>query len=65
MEGTRNQDHERVPGAGRHFREETETPAGPAADVIVTTLGPLQVTAEEDTGGDPYNHTGTFKRTIR
>lgn len=49
-----------------HFREQTTDEREDRNDATIAhDGGRLEVSADEDTGGDPYNHTGTFKRTTR
>ncbi len=50
--------------APQPFREQAD--AGEAADP--TTLdfeGRIRVSSDDDLGGDPYNHTGRFRRNVR
>ncbi|HEX7082184.1 MAG TPA: hypothetical protein VF329_14335 [Gammaproteobacteria bacterium] len=46
---------------------EAEDPAdGSAADEATLSFdGRLEVSADEDTGADPYNRTGRFERLVR
>jgi len=49
-----------------HFRDQGEQ--DDAARNDATTLafeGRMQVTGDDDAGGDPYNRTGRFRRTVR
>lgn len=50
-----------------HFRDQGE-PNGGEARQDATTLafeGLMKVTGDDEVGGDPYNRTGRFKRTVR
>lgn len=55
---------EHAPGAPQSFRDQAEDST--AADS--TTLefeGRIRVAGDDDAGGDPYNHTGRFRRNVR
>ena len=50
-----------------HFRDQGEPNEG-AARGDATTLafeGLMGISGDDDLGGDPYNRTGRFKRTVR
>ena len=55
--------------SARRFREQAaDQTAGRAeaeAVVVLTTNLPLEVNMTDEPGGDPYNHTGSFKRLYR
>jgi hypothetical protein len=49
-----------------HFRDQGDK--DDAAPIDATTLafeGRMRVSGDDDAGGDPYNRTGRFKRTVR
>ena len=49
--------------APQTFREqEAREPADPTT---VTFEGRIRVSSDDDSGGDPYNHTGRFRRNVR
>jgi hypothetical protein len=63
MEGTRQSDQGASPE--RRYREQ---PGEPVAGADVLPAGsqlPLEVCMTDEPGGDPYNHTGSFKRVFR
>ena len=59
----------------RHFREQSEGADAGSIEIGITTEaplevetrseGPLEVNMTNEPGGDPYNHTGSFKRIYR
>jgi hypothetical protein len=55
--------------AARHFREEDgELAAGASRDldeISIQTGLPIEVNMTDEPGGDPYNHTGRFRRSFR
>jgi len=66
MEGTRQAPS--ADDAPRHFREEPESRTGDdeeEVEVGVRTEAPLEVNMTDEPGGDPYNHTGNFKKLYR
>jgi hypothetical protein len=50
-----------------HFRDQGEPNDGGARNDATTLAfeGLMKVSGEDDLGGDPYNRTGRFKRTVR
>lgn len=51
----------------QHFRDQGE-PSDVETPRDATTLafeGHMKVSGDDDAGGDPYNRTGRFKRTVR
>ena len=50
--------------ANLHFREQSEQDEPTRDDTTVSFHGTMKVTTDE-TGGDPYNRTGSFKRLVR
>jgi len=63
MESTRQV--EPTAPSGRHFREQGEAPEGASPEVTPQSELPLEVNMTDEPGGDPYNHTGNFKRLYR
>lgn len=66
MEGTRQTPP--ADNAPRHFREDPEGWTGDDEDEVevgVRTEAPLEVNMTDEPGGDPYNHTGSFKKLYR
>ena len=69
MEGTRSPNQ--PPQAPRHFREQSD--GAPQADdqprpgdeVEIRSIPLLEVHMTDEPGGDPYNHTGRFRRNFR
>jgi hypothetical protein len=64
MDHTRNP----TPAAGvskRHYNEHALDDGEPSPDAAIEIEGNLALPEDEDTGGDPYNHTGRFKRSVR
>jgi hypothetical protein len=55
--------------AARRFREEGEEPEAPEAreaeEIVLRTNLPLEVHMTDEPGGDPYNHSGRFRRMFR
>jgi hypothetical protein len=55
--------------APRHFREADDGPAhatsGSIEEIAVSTGLPLEVNMTDEPGGDPYNHSGRFRRIFR
>lgn len=51
--------------AERHFREQPEERTETFTEVGLTAEAPLEVNMTDEPGGDPYNHTGRFKRMFR
>ena len=49
----------------RRFREQADGPDAPSIEVGVQADAPLEVNMTDEPGGDPYNHTGSFKRMYR
>ena len=49
----------------RRFREQADGDKGERGDATLSFEGTLKINRDEDTGGDPYNHTGRFKKSIR
>jgi hypothetical protein len=45
-----------------HFRDQSD---GARNDATLAFEGLMRVSGDEDVGGDPYNRTGRFKRTVR
>jgi hypothetical protein len=50
-----------------HFRDQGEANDGGARNDTTTLAfeGRMTVTGDDEFGGDPYNRTGRFKRTVR
>jgi hypothetical protein len=63
MQGTRNS--EQFAQNPRRFREEVDEPGAPDVDVSFSAVLPLEVNMTDEPGGDPYNHTGRFRRMFR
>jgi hypothetical protein len=63
MEGTRQAPTASNPD--RHFRDQSGTEADSSVEVGFRADGPLEVNMTDEPGGDPYNHTGRFKRLYR
>jgi hypothetical protein len=67
MEATRG--IEPVRPALRHFRDaDDESGDGPVREIeeiCLKTNLPLEVNMTDEPGGDPYNHTGRFRRNFR
>jgi hypothetical protein len=51
--------------AGRRFREQSDEPGETFVEIGLTADAPLEVNMTDEPGGDPYNHTGRFKRNFR
>lgn len=49
----------------RRYREQADEPANPGFEPVPTGDLPLVVHVTDEPGGDPYNHTGSFKRVYR
>lgn len=49
----------------RRFREDGEDAAEAPLEIGIAVEVPLEVNTTEERGGDPYNHTGRFKRIFR
>lgn len=63
MEGNRAQS--KTDGAERRFKEQLHDDME-TTDATLAHRGALEVsTDEDDPGGDPYNHTGRFKKNVR
>jgi hypothetical protein len=63
MEGTRQA--QPMPGTDRRFRDQPDTGDESSAEVAFRAEGPLEVNMTDEPGGDPYNHTGRFRRMFR
>lgn len=64
MEGSRQSSQTPVPP--RQFREQAEAATRPGIEsAALTNEAPLEVNMTDEPGGDPYNHTGRFKRNFR
>ena len=63
MEGPRSETRKTPPE--RHFREDGEDVAAAPLEIGVNVDTPLEVNMTDEPGGDPYNHTGRFKRIFR
>jgi len=69
MEGSRSTNQ--PPMAPRHFREQadarlrTEDPQAPGDEAEIGSIPLLEVHMTDEPGGDPYNHTGRFRRNFR
>ena len=69
MEGTRPT----TQGASslRHFREQSDARGDDSVEIGIRTEAPLEVESPlevnmtDEPGGDPYNHTGSFRRMYR
>jgi hypothetical protein len=50
-----------------HFRDQGEPKDGEARNDATTLAfeGLMKITGDDELGGDPYNRTGRFKRTVR
>lgn len=65
MEDNRTQSRTKS-DSSRRFREQAGEDAREPADTTLSVKGPLEVSGDdEDLGGDPYNHTGRFKKNVR
>jgi len=51
--------------SGQQFREQVEDDAEASVDATVSFEGSMNVSSDEDSGSDPYNRTGRFKRLVR
>jgi hypothetical protein len=52
--------------ASLRFREQNDDAAEPRADATTVSFdGSMKVSSDEDSGSDPYNRTGRFKRFVR
>ena len=49
----------------RRFREAGDDAAEAPVEIGVNVDAPLEVNMTDEPGGDPYNHTGRFKRIFR
>ena len=49
----------------RQARAQIDDDTGECDDATLNVEGALQVSTDEDIGGDPYNHTGRFERLVR
>jgi hypothetical protein len=64
MEGSRQLSQ--APAAARHFREQSEAAPRPRIEsATLTAEAPFEVNMTDEPGGDPYNHTGRFRRNFR
>jgi len=63
MEGTRPTPTEAQ--SERHFRDQSDADRDQSFEVGRKADGPLEVNMTDEPGGDPYNHTGRFKRLYR
>ena len=63
MERTQQANHEIR--SNRHFQEQSGQDDDAPVEVGLTADGPLEVNMTDEPGGDPYNHTGRFKRLYR
>jgi hypothetical protein len=49
----------------RRFREQSRDVTETFVEIGLTADAPLEVNMTDEPGGDPYNHTGRFKRMYR
>ena len=63
MEGTRQVNRKAAPE--RHFRDQSAEVSEKFVEVGIRIDGPLEINMTDEPGGDPYNHTGRFKRLYR
>ena len=49
----------------RQFREQTADVTNPESRSVLRSDLPLEINMTDEPGGDPYNHTGNFKRLYR
>lgn len=63
MDGTRPTPTEAKPV--RHFRDQSDSEIDQSVEIGLKADGPLEVNMTDEPGGDPYNHTGRFKRLYR
>lgn len=49
----------------RQFRDQSEEAKARFVEVGLKFEGPLEINMTDEPGGDPYNHTGRFKRLYR
>jgi hypothetical protein len=54
-----------IPAPARSFREEPEQDRDESVEVGLPGEAPLLVNMTDEPGGDPYNHTGRFRRMFR
>jgi hypothetical protein len=54
-----------TPQSERRFREQPDQETEAFVEVGLTAEAPLEVNMTDEPGGDPYNHTGRFKRNFR
>lgn len=59
-----------TPAAGaasteRRFREQSDDPSETFVEIGLSAEAPLEINMTDEPGGDPYNHTGRFKRMFR
>ena len=63
MENTRQRANNSSPP--RHYREESADSQDEPVEVGLTAEPQLLIFTTDEPGGDPYNHTGRFKRIYR
>ena len=63
MESTRETTRKLTPE--RRFRDQSEERGDTFVEVALKMDGPLEINMTDEPGGDPYNHTGRFKRLYR
>ena len=51
--------------ANLHFREQSNDEGEARPDATLSFDGRMNVSSDEDSGSDPYNRTGRFKRLVR
>jgi len=65
MHGEESRTPVRADSSKLRFKEQLADDAVPRGDCTIAANGTLRISPEEDTGGDPYNHTGSFRKNIR
>lgn len=66
MEGGKEEGPVKPPASALRFREQArEAVEEDSEDATITFKGGSLEVTDEDPGGDPYNHTGSFKRSVR
>jgi hypothetical protein len=65
MEGTRQATPDAKPD--RHFRDQSgeDRDQDRSVEIGFRAEGPIEVNMTNEPGGDPYNHTGRFRRMYR
>jgi hypothetical protein len=65
MHGAETQPQTGADSSNLRFKEQLEDDPQARSDATLSSQGSLEISADENVGGDPYNRTGRFKKIVR